>query len=59
MLLKQKRQNTALESDDLGDFTPVVDPLFESDWEILVIKRDEQTGEFKIKTVSIDEAATA
>ena len=59
MLLKQKRQNTTLDSDEPGDFTPATDPLFDSDWEILVIKRDEQTGEFKVRTVSVDEAAAA
>ena len=59
MLLKQKRQSRDLERDQYGDFVPPVDPLFESDWEILVIKRDEQTGEFKARTVSLDEAETA
>lgn len=59
MLLKQKRQRTTFDGDDLGDFTPAADPLFDSDWEILVIKRDEQTGEFKARTVSLDEAEAA
>ena len=58
-MLKQKRQSRDLERDEYGDFTPPTDPLFESDWEILVIRRDEQTGEFKICTISLDEAATA
>ena len=59
MLLKQKRQTTNLDHEDLGGFTPTSDPLFESDWEVLVIKRDEQTGEFKIRTITLDEAAAA
>ena len=59
MLLKQKRQPIDRERDEYGDFVPPVDPLFESDWEVLVIKRDERTGEFKIRTVSLDEAASA
>ena len=59
MLLKQKRQSRDQERDEYGDFTPPADPLFETDWEVLVIKRDEKTGEFKIRTVSLDEAANA
>lgn len=59
MLLKQKRQSTDLERDEYGDYTQPADPLFESDWEVLVIRRDEQTGEFRIRTLSLDEATTA
>jgi hypothetical protein len=32
------------------------DPLFERDWEIFVVKRDPETGEFVTETVSSDDA---
>jgi len=32
------------------------DPLFDRDWEVFVIKRDEQTGEYRTQTVCCDEA---
>ena len=59
MLLRQKRQSIDMERDEYADFTPPADPLFDSDWEILVIKRDEQTGEFKVRTITLDEAPAA
>ncbi len=31
------------------------DPLFERDWEIFVVKRDPETGEFVTSTVSAGE----
>ena len=33
------------------------DPLFETEWEVFVVRRDPETGEFKTKTVAADEAA--
>ncbi|MFL6468222.1 MAG: hypothetical protein ACJ72Z_09730 [Pyrinomonadaceae bacterium] len=32
------------------------DPLFDRDWEVFVIKRDERTGEFQTQTICCDEA---
>jgi len=34
------------------------DPLFDRDWEVFVIKRDEQTGEFRTQTVCGDAILT-
>jgi len=34
------------------------DPLFDRDWEVFVIKRDEHTGEFRTQTVCCDAILT-
>jgi hypothetical protein len=31
------------------------DPLFEREWEVLVVKRDPETGEYRTETVSAEQ----
>ena len=35
------------------------DPLFERDWEIFVVMRDPESGEFVTVTIAVDETAAA
>jgi len=39
-----------------GDRLRDRDPLFERDWEVFVVKRDPETGEFVTATVGLEEA---
>ena len=56
-MLLQKRTNFERRRlvPDHGDRLPDRDPLFERDWEVFVVKRDPETGEFVTATVATEE----
>jgi hypothetical protein len=56
-MLLQKRRQFEYRKHVFEDEREMRDPLFESEWEVFVVKRDPETGEFVAKTVAADEAA--
>jgi hypothetical protein len=56
-MLLQKRRQFENRKHVFEDDREMHDPLFESDWEVFVVKRDPETGGFVTKTVAADEAA--